>query len=147
MSVLWILFAAYLAYGLLMVWMHPRFIYPFIQEDQPLLGFTRKPMAAGDGTEITFQEAAGPGPVLLYFMGNAGALWAFEEGLRPHVEAGRHVIALEYRGGAGLPGRPSETTLKSDALVIADYALSFGRPVVVQGFSMGSGLAVHVAAN
>ena len=50
-------------------------------------------------------------------------------------------------GGAGRPGDPSEARLKSDALLAADFALKLDRPVVVEGFSLGSGLATHVGAN
>ncbi|NNE81912.1 MAG: alpha/beta fold hydrolase [Silicimonas sp.] len=147
MSVVWTLAGAYVVYAIMMVWLHPRFIYPFLQEDQPIAGFSRVSLPGGDGTPISLQVAAGEGPVLLYFMGNAGALWAFEPGLRQHLQAGRHVVALEYRGGGGRPGTPSESLLKADALKALDYARSFGKPVVVQGFSMGSGLAMHVAAH
>lgn len=141
------LIGLYLAYGAVMVWLHPRFIYPFVPDDDAMAGFERVSMAGADGAPFFLQEARGDGPVVLYFMGNAGAISLFEPGLRPLVDAGFHVIALEYRGGAGRPGRPSETVLKGDALVAADYAFSFGKPVLVHGFSMGSGLAMQVAVN
>nr|WP_245216404.1 alpha/beta hydrolase [Sagittula salina] len=56
---------------------------------------------------------------------------------------------MGYRGGGSLPGEPSETALKTDALAVADALdrLVPGHgPVVVQGYSLGTGLAVHVAA-
>ena len=136
----------YLAYGVLMVILHPRLVYPFFPDDQVLPGFQRIELSARDGTPLFAQELPGQGPVVLYFMGNAGAVPLFGVAFRTHRQAGRHVIALEYRGGAGRPGRPSETVLKEDALVAADYALGLGRPVVVQGYSLGTGLATYVAA-
>jgi len=36
--------------------------------------------------------------------------------------------------------------LKADALQAADYAIETGKPVIVQGFSLGTGLATYVAA-
>ena len=139
--------AAYLAYGAIMIWLHPRFIYPFLADDEEMAGFAPHSLEADDGVSIALREAKGDGPIVLYFMGNAGAIPLFEPGLRPLVEAGLHVIAMEYRGGGGQPGQPSEQRLKEDALLAADYALGLGKPVFVHGFSMGSGLAMHVAAN
>ena len=145
-STLLALLALYLVYAAVMVVLHPKLIYPFFNDDSVLSGFERVTFTAADGTQIFMQEARGKGPVLLYFMGNAGALLAFDPPLQEHARAGRHVIAMEYRGGAGRPGTPSEDTLKSDALLVAEYAISKGKPVVVQGYSLGSGLAVHVAS-
>lgn len=140
------LVAAYLVYAGVMVWLHPRFIYPFQPDDVVLDGFERVQLAGADGTPIYVQERKGSGPVVLYYMGNAGALTLFETAFAPHIAADRHIIALEYRGGAGRPGVQSESVLKSDALIAADYALAFGRPTVAHGYSLGTGLATHVAA-
>lgn len=145
-SLLILLALTYIAYGAAMVWFHPRFVYPFQPDDVVLPGFSRVQLESDDGTPIYVQQHPGDGPILLYFMGNAGAVWMFESAFTRHIAAGRHVIALEYRGGAGRPGQPSETALKADALRAADYALSHDKPVIVQGFSLGTGLAVHVSA-
>ncbi len=145
-AVLIALVLGYAAYAALMVWMHPRFIYPFQPDDRVLEGFSRVQFAATDGTPIYLQELNSDGPVVLYFMGNAGALSLFDVAFDKHRLAGRHVIALEFRGGAGRPGTPNEARLKSDALQAADYALALGKPVIIQGFSLGTGLATYVAA-
>ena len=147
MKIAVLLIGAYVVYGLVMVWLHPRFIYPFLPDDEPMAGFERVSLTARDGVEVSLQEARGAGPMVLYFMGNAGTISLFEPGLRPLVDAGMHVVALEYRGGAGRLGQPSEVVLKEDALLAADYTLEFRKPVFVHGFSMGSGLAMHVGAN
>ncbi len=145
-KVLLALIAAYALYAAVMIWLHPRFIYPFQPDDVVLDGFERVELAGADGTPIYVQEHQGSGPTVLYLMGNAGALAFFDTAFTPHIAADRHVIALEYRGGAGRPGQQSETVLKSDASIAADYALSKAKPVVVQGYSLGSGLATHVAS-
>lgn len=136
----------YVVYAMLMVWLHPRFIYPFQPIDQVLPGFSRIELVGADGQPIFLQERPGDGPVVLYFMGNAGAVPLFEPAFEGHIAAGRHIIALEYRGGGGRPGTPSEVVLKEDALVAADYARGLGMPLIVQGFSLGTGLATHMAA-
>ncbi|MEM6595959.1 MAG: hypothetical protein AAF672_14320 [Pseudomonadota bacterium] len=133
-------------YGAVMIWLHPRFIYPFQPDDVVLDGFERVELKGADGTPIYVQESKGSGPVVLYYMGNAGSLALFEGAFPPHIEADRHIIALEYRGGAGRPGVQSEAVLKSDALVAADYGLQLGRPTVAHGYSLGSGLATYVAS-
>ena len=80
-------------------------------------------------------------------MGNGGALAYFSYSLQAHQVAGRTIAAMEYPGGGGIAGKPSEVGLKADALVAYDWLASRHQgPVVVHGFSMGTGLAIHVAA-
>lgn len=141
------LLGIYALYAVVMVVTHPRLIYPFFNTDKVLAGFSRVELTADDGTLVSLQEAQDDGPVVLYFMGNAGALAAFDLSLKVHAAAGRHVIAMEYRGGGGRVGEPSERALKSDALKVADWAIAKGKPVVLHGYSLGTGLAVHVASN
>ncbi|MGH9311544.1 MAG: alpha/beta hydrolase [Vicinamibacterales bacterium] len=66
-------------------------------------------------------------------------------------ELGLNVIAPEYRGFAGLPGTPSEAGLAEDARAAFDYltgTLLVGPPrVVIYGWSLGSAVAVDLAAN
>ncbi|NNE88115.1 MAG: hypothetical protein HKN27_08560 [Silicimonas sp.] len=142
-----LLLGLYAVYAIAMVFMHPGHLYPFLQNDRVLQGFERVELAADDGAALSLQEAERDGPIVLYFMGNGGAISAFGPPLQTHVRAGRHVVAMEYRGGGGRSGQPSEAALKSDSLVIADWALGKGKPVVVHGYSLGTGLAVHVAKN
>ncbi len=141
-----VIVSLYLGYAIVMVALHPRYIYPFLPDDAVLPGFERVSLESDDGTPIFVQERAGQGPVVLYFMGNAGAVPLFEVAFEGHIAADRHVIVLEYRGGGGRPGVPSEARLKADALIAADYALGLGKPLIVQGYSLGTGLATHVAA-
>jgi len=145
-KVLFGLIAVYVIYAAIMIWLHPRFIYPFQPDNVVLDGFERIELEGADGTPIYVQERRGDGTVVLYYMGNAGSLALFDSAFPPHVAADRHIIALEYRGGAGRPGVQSETVLKSDALIAADYALRLNRPTVAHGYSLGSGLATYVAA-
>ncbi|MCY4334956.1 MAG: hypothetical protein OXC60_09825, partial [Litoreibacter sp.] len=78
---------AYLLYAAVMIWLHPRFIYPFQPDDVVLDGFERVELKGADGTPIYVQERKGSGPVVLYYMGNAGSLALFEGAFPPHIEA------------------------------------------------------------
>ncbi|MCB2135090.1 MAG: alpha/beta fold hydrolase [Rhodobacteraceae bacterium] len=141
----------YCAYGAVMTYLHPRYIYPFAPTVFAMDGFERHmidvPQAAP--LAVWVHTAALPGqPVIVYFMGNAGTLDIHKAPLRLHSDAGRNVIAMEYRGGGGAPGAPSEARLKADALAVLDAApaLAGPGPVFVHGYSMGTGLALHVAS-
>ncbi|MCX7644183.1 MAG: alpha/beta hydrolase [Rhodobacteraceae bacterium] len=142
-----VLAALYLAYGAVMVAVHPAFLYPFAQEPADVPGFVRIEVEVPGAPPVAVLAGGPPdGAPVLFFMGNAGALGLFEPWLALHRDAGRRVVAMTYRGGGGAPGRPSETVLKADALAVHDWLGGGGRPVVLHGFSLGAGLALHVAA-
>jgi uncharacterized protein len=87
-------------------------------------------------------------PVVLYFHGNGGALHYRVERFRNLVRDGIGLLGLEYRGYAGSTGSPSETGLIADgeaayAYVAARYP---GSQIVVWGESLGTGVAVALAA-
>ncbi len=140
----------YLAYASLMVWLHPRFIYPFYPDRLSAQGFEEVAIPVQGAEPLPVQVARGPkgAPTVLYFMGNVGSLELFRAMLDHHRRAGRNVVAMPYRGGGGVPGHPSETILKRDALAVFDALpdLVSGGATIVQGYSLGTGLAVYVAA-
>jgi dipeptidyl aminopeptidase/acylaminoacyl peptidase len=81
-------------------------------------------------------------------MGNGGSLAFFGAHLSVHLDAGRQVLALVYPGGGGIPGHVSEARLKAQALDAYDWlAAQHDGPLIVHGYSLGTGLALHVAAN
>ena len=134
----------YALYAMVAVAVHPQFIYPFDQTEFSVAGFETR--VIDDNVHVV--SAQGDGPAVLYFMGNVGALAHFRGPLQMHARAGRHVVALEYPGGGGLTGLPSEATLKAQALVAHDWlAAQTDAPVIVHGYSLGSSLALHVAAH
>lgn len=145
MKLLWFLAALYLIYGLVMIWLHPRFIYPFGPDAFDAPGWEQRRLP-DRGAAIA--EWAGPKDVVvLFFMGNGGALAYFTPALDAHVDAGRSIVAMEYPGGGGIPGQASERGLKADALAVYDWiAARHAGPILVHGYSMGTGLALHVAA-
>lgn len=145
MNWLWMLVATYLLYATVMVWAHPRFIYPFGPDafDDPT--FVQEVVS---DRQISVVVSDGDDPVaVLFFMGNGGALAYFTYELQAHQSAGRTVVAMEYPGGGGIPGKPSEARLKADALAAYDWlAARHDGAIAVHGYSMGTALAVHVAA-
>ncbi|MEO8530124.1 MAG: alpha/beta hydrolase, partial [Deltaproteobacteria bacterium] len=140
-------FLLYLGYGVVMTVVHPSMIYPFAGEPFERSGYAHVVLETPDGDlSLQVHEGADDAPVVLMFMGNSGT-WAWHTALlEPHEALDQTIIAVEYPGGGGVPGSPSEGRLKREALVAADYALALGKPVIVHGYSLGTGLAVHVAA-
>ena len=107
-------------------------------------------LATADGEKvIVWHVPAKPGrPVILYFHGNGDFLAGFFGRFRDLIADGAGVVALSYRGYAGSTGHPSERGLLLDAR--AAYAFATARysadQIVVWGFSLGTGVAVALAA-
>lgn len=107
-------------------------------------------LATADGERvIVWHVAARPGhPVVLYFHGNGDFLAGFFGRFRDLIADGTGVVALSYRGYAGSSGQPSERGLLQDAA--AAYGFTTARysadRIVVWGFSLGTGVAVALAA-
>ena len=108
-------------------------------------------LTAADGEKvIVWHVPARPGhPVILYFHGNGDFLAGFFGRFRDVIADGTGVVALSYRGYAGSSGQPSERGLLLDAA--AAYAFTTARysadSIVVWGFSLGTGVAVALAAD
>jgi pimeloyl-ACP methyl ester carboxylesterase len=104
-----------------------------------------------DGTRVRgwlVGSGVGRAPLVLYYGGNAEEVsWQAREAGWP---ADWSLALVNYRGYGGSEGKPSERSLFADALVALD-ALA-GRPdvdpsrIVLFGRSLGSAVAVHVAA-
>jgi len=108
-------------------------------------------LATADGEKIiVWHVPARPGrPVVLYFHGNGDFLAGFFGRFHDLIADGTGVVALSYRGYAGSSGHPSERGFKSDAA--AAYAFTVARydatRIVAWGFSLGTGVAVALAAD
>ena len=84
-------------------------------------------------------------PALIYFGGNAEDVGANI----PDFDAAfpeRAVYLVNYRGYGGSTGRPSEAALTADAAAIYDSVRAQHDPIAVIGRSLGSGVAVALAA-
>jgi uncharacterized protein len=108
-------------------------------------------LTTADGEKvIVWHVSARPGhAAVIYFPGNGDFLAALVSHFRGITADGTGLVALSYRGYAGSSGRPSEQGLLSDAA--AAYAFAAARygakRIVLWGFSLGSGVAVALAAD
>jgi alpha-beta hydrolase superfamily lysophospholipase len=103
------------------------------------------------GTPILWSAADGDGPVVVHFHGNGEQIsslgWLGQELAKKHVS----FAAVEYPGYAGAPGAPSESSI----VVAAERALHHltgptgiaRERIVLSGQSLGTGVAVRLAAN
>lgn len=96
-----------------------------------------------------FKDGIGPArPLIVYYGGNA------EDVSLNFADLGRFgtqsFLFMNYRGFGESGGKPSEAALLSDALVVLDHILATERidpgHVVLMGRSLGTGVAVYVAA-
>jgi hypothetical protein len=88
-------------------------------------------------------------PVVMFFPGNGDFLAGRVSRFRDITSDGTGLVALSYRGYAGSSGQPSEQGLLLDAA--AAYAFTAARyktdQIVAWGFSLGTGVAVALAAD
>jgi len=101
---------------------------------------------ASDGTRLHAWHLPGPpgAPLVLYFGGNAEDVsWMLGE-----TDAALPVgwLLVDYRGYGASRGSPSETALVADALLWFDRFSPQAKKITVLGRSLGSGVAVRLAA-
>ena len=107
-------------------------------------------LTTADGEKvIVWHVAAAPGhPVVLFFHGNGDFLAGLVPRFKGITADGTGLVALSFRGYAGSTGSPSEHGLLQDAA--AAYAFTTQRysadRIVAWGFSLGTGVAVAIAA-
>jgi uncharacterized protein len=106
------------------------------------------PTADGEKVIVWHVPAKAGHAIVLYFHGNGDYLAGFFGRFRDLIADGTGVVALSYRGYAGSSGSPSEQGLLLDAA--SAYAFTSARysadKIVAWGFSLGTGVAVAVAA-
>jgi pimeloyl-ACP methyl ester carboxylesterase len=117
-----------------------------------LPGVTERVIDTPDGARlVSWYAPAGPGqPTILYFHGNAGNLASRSERVRRYVARGYGVMFLSYRGYNGSTGNPSESANVADAKLAYDALIADGvapDDIIVYGESLGSGVAVQIAAD
>lgn len=114
-------------------------------------GVRRVAIPVEDGIELAaWHRAADPGrPLLLYFPGNGGSVADSHDRFVRLSEDGFGFLGVNYRGYPGSSGTPSERGLYADGLAAFDWlAERHGedRRIIVYGWSLGSGVAAHVAS-
>jgi uncharacterized protein len=107
-------------------------------------------LSTSDGERvIVWHVAPAPGGhVVIYCPGNGDTLAGSVGRFREITADGTGLIALSYRGYAGSSGRPSEQGLMQDAAAVYAFsgALYPESKIVLWGFSLGTGVAVALAA-
>ncbi len=124
-----------------------------------LAEFKAAQLTAPDGARIATWSAPPPkmapgmapvsAPTVLFFHGNGGSLGILAGKYKRLHEAGYGIFAMTYRGYPGSSGSPSETANVADALMAYDALVASGVPpskIVLYGESLGSGIAIQVAA-
>lgn len=102
-------------------------------------------LKSGDADVVVSTNGIDSAQAVLYFGGNA-------EDVSPVVAPlarafpGRTVYAMHYRGYGGSTGTPSELALVADASRLFEQVATQHRGIVVVGRSLGSGIAIQVAA-
>lgn len=82
----------------------------------------------------------------VFFHGNGGNLSHRLLHIAEITAAGSDLLIIDYRGYGRSEGKPSEAGLYADADAAYEYAAKQGKPVVIHGESLGSAVAVDLAA-
>jgi uncharacterized protein len=99
---------------------------------------------AADGTRLHAWHVRGE-PLVMYFGGNAEEVsWMLDDAVRRAPGTGW--LFVDYRGYGSSGGSPSEKALVADALRWYDQMSSQHKNVYLFGRSLGSGVAVQLAA-
>lgn len=116
--------------------------------DSPLWG-ERVEIGTSDGERLAaiWRQPDDDAPTIIVFHGNADRIDRYGFLADAVAARGAGLLALSYRGYAGSTGSPTEAGLFTDGLAAYDFVRARSdAPIVLMGQSLGSGVAVHVAA-
>jgi len=123
---------------------------PTHQAPTPGLGIEEVRLSTADGERlVAWHLRPQPGkPIMLFFNGNAASLAGDGPRWRSIARAGAGFFAVGYRGYDGSTGAPTEAGLRMDANAAYDWVADRYPPqdIVIHGYSLGSGVAVRLAA-
>ncbi len=116
-----------------------------------LTGVEERTIETPDGQRVVaWYGRARPGrPTLLYFHGNGGSLAIRAPRIARFMDQGWGIYMMTYRGYGGSTGSPSEAANVADARLAYAALVKESVPpksIVVYGESLGSGIAVRIAA-
>lgn len=98
------------------------------------------------GTLKIWRLNPGKQNAIIYYGGNGGDVHdeadLFEQALPNHT-----IYLMNYRGFGGSDGEPTEQALFADALALFDHVNKQHKQIDIVGRSLGSGVAMYVAAN
>lgn len=148
--------AAVLVYAALLVllWLSQRaLLYPVPDgdgRDVALAGAQSFALATPDGQRLSaffVPPRTQRSPSVLFFHGNAQRLDELSGRARRYSAAGYGFMAIAYRGYPGSTGEPSEKGLIIDGLAaFDDLRRRIAGEIILHGLSLGTGVAVAVAA-
>ena len=144
LSALFAFTVAYIGLNLYLYFFQRSFIY-FPTAATPEDSSKTEVLKVADATlKLSVRPHAGP-KALIYFGGNAEdvsfSLDAFANAFPDYA-----IYLLHYRGYGGSTGTPSETALHADALALYEKVHARHSNILVAGRSLGSGVAVRLAA-
>lgn len=116
-----------------------------------LAGVEERLIETPDGQRVvTWYGRAQPGqPTILYFHGNGGNLALRADRIRRYLDCGQGILMMSYRGYSGSTGKPTEAANVADARLAYDLLIAERvalRDIIVYGESLGTGVAVRIAA-
>lgn len=119
--------------------------------DAGLTGVEEIALRPPDGTSVLgwYRPAEPSKPTLLYFHGNAGSLASRVGRMLYFASRDYGVLMMTYRGYGGSTGSPSERENVADGRLALEYLGKRGvaaGDIIVMGESIGTGIAVQVAA-
>jgi uncharacterized protein len=140
--------AAFIAQRRLMYFPDPERVPP---SNFALAGVEELLLTTPDGETLVAWYGRAPAgrPTLLYLHGNAGNLANRSERVRKYLSRGSGVFMLSYRGYSGSTGTPTERNNVADAKLAYDALVADGvnpHDIILYGESLGSGIAVQIAA-
>lgn len=114
--------------------------------------FSEMTIKAKDGTKLNgvlFKTEA-PKGLVFYLHGNAGSIQSCGKAATTYNDLGYDIFMLDYRGFG-----KSEGEIESQTLLFSDAQIAYNelkkkyneKDIVVLGYSMGTGIAAHLASN
>jgi len=143
-SIAALLFGIYLAFAAFLYLYQRRLIYFPVPQDS---GFAADEIRIDNRGTRLHGWILNPGKrgAVIYFGGNSEMITHrrdfFEDVFRDYS-----VYLVNYRGYGLSEGRPTEAGLFSDALAVYDFVHQRHQSIIAYGRSLGSGVAVHLAA-
>jgi uncharacterized protein len=150
--------AGYLGVALLVWLAQERMIFfpqPGARPPAPPPGWRIEEVAldVGEGAHLAGVLALPPlaerAPLLIYYGGNAEEITGYAANASADY-GNRALLLVNYRGYGMSRGRPGERTLVTDALALYDWAAAHPAidrsRIAIHGVSLGTGIAVQVAA-
>ena len=120
-------------------------------EDTAVTGIRAITATTSDGLELIgwYRPAVNGRPTILWLHENASDVSITVQRARPYLDAGFGLLAAEYRGYAGNPGRPTEQGLYIDVQAFVTWLEQSGvqkNDIVLYGESIGTGPATQIAS-